>query len=167
MKDKILFVFDYYEYNRNLISPLEDLTFLLILSLLSLLILSRTILKRPLLNLTYENNFDNFEGYKTAFESISSFKQSTRYKRATPTLRASKEYRISTPNVLDVLEIKVSIFYILAKNIENKLFSLTPSEVHNSIPLLIIRNPRILVNKLYLYESERKYKKYYNFYIIV
>ena len=72
MKDRILFVFDYYEYNRNLTLPLEDLTFLSILSLLSLLILSYTILKRSL-SLIYENNFNNFENYEIVFKSISSF----------------------------------------------------------------------------------------------
>ena len=56
---------------------------------------------------------------------------------------------------------------MLVKKIENKLFSLILSEIYNSISLLIVRNLRILVNKLYLYELERKYKKYYNFYIIV
>ena len=48
MKDRILFIFNRYEYNRNQTLPLEDITFLLILSLLSLLsilILPRTILK--------------------------------------------------------------------------------------------------------------------------
>ena len=73
MKDRILFVFDYYKYNRNQTSFLEDLTFLFILSLLSLLsilILPRIILKRLLLSLIYKNNFDNFEGYEIIFESI-------------------------------------------------------------------------------------------------
>ena len=69
IKDRILFVFDRYEYNKNLTSPLEDLTFLPILSSLSLLILFYTILKRPL-SLIYEDDFDNSEDYKTAFESI-------------------------------------------------------------------------------------------------
>ena len=73
MKDRILFVSDRYKYDKNLILLLEDLTFLLILSLLSLLMLSYTILKRPL-SLIYKNNFDNFEGYKIVFESIFSFK---------------------------------------------------------------------------------------------
>ena len=74
IKDKILFMLDRYKYNKNLILPLKDLTFLLVLSLLSLLILSRTILKRPLLSLIYKNDFDNFEGYDTIFESIFFFK---------------------------------------------------------------------------------------------
>ena len=69
MKDRILFVFDRYEYDKNLTLPLENLTFLSILSLLSLLILSYTILKRPL-SLIYKNDFDNSEGYEIAFESI-------------------------------------------------------------------------------------------------
>ena len=69
MKNRILFVLNRYKYNRNLTLPLEDLTFLFILSLLSLLILFYTILKR-LLSLTYKNDFNNFEGYEIAFESI-------------------------------------------------------------------------------------------------
>ena len=73
MKNRILFVLNRYEYNRNLTLPSEDLTFLPILSLLSLLILFYTILKR-LLSLTYENNFNNFEDYKIVFKSIFSFK---------------------------------------------------------------------------------------------
>ena len=73
IKNKILFVFDRYEYDKNLTSPSEDLTFLFILSLLSLSILSYIILKRFLLSLTYKNNFDNFKDYKTAFEFIFSF----------------------------------------------------------------------------------------------
>ena len=80
MKDRILFIPDRYRYDKNQTLPLEDLTFLFILSLLSLLsllsilILPYTILKRPLLSLIYENNFDNSEGYETVFESIFSFK---------------------------------------------------------------------------------------------
>ena len=77
IKNRILFVPDRYEYDKNLTSPLEDLTFLPILSLSSLLILFYTILKRPL-SLIYENDFDNFEGYETVFEFISSFEQPIR-----------------------------------------------------------------------------------------
>ena len=73
IKDRILFVLDRYKYNKNLTLLLEDLTFLFILSLLSLLILSYTILKR-FLSLIYENNFNNFEGYKIIFKSIFSSK---------------------------------------------------------------------------------------------
>ena len=73
IKDRILFVLSRYEYNKNLTLPPKDLTFLFILSLLSLLILSYTILKRSL-SLIYENNFNNFKDYEIVFESIFSFK---------------------------------------------------------------------------------------------
>ena len=73
IKNRILFVPDRYKYNKNLILLLVNLTFLFILSLLSLLILSYTILKRPL-SLIYENNFNNFEGYEIVFKFIFSFK---------------------------------------------------------------------------------------------
>ena len=39
--------------------------------------------------------------------------------------------------------------------------------MYNSISLLIGRNPRILINKLYPCELGRKYKKYYSFYTTV
>ena len=56
---------------------------------------------------------------------------------------------------------------MLAKKTENKLFSLILSEVHNSAPSPIGRNPRIPVNKPYSCESGRKYKKCYSFYTTV
>ena len=72
IKNRILFVSDRYKYDKNLTSPPKDLTFLLILSLLSLLILSYTILKR-LLSLIYEDDSDNSKGYEIVFEFIFSF----------------------------------------------------------------------------------------------
>ena len=73
IKNRILFVLGRYKYNKNLTLSLENLTFLSTLSLLSLLILPYTILKR-LLSLIYKNNFNNFKDYEITSESIFSLK---------------------------------------------------------------------------------------------
>ena len=56
---------------------------------------------------------------------------------------------------------------MLTSNKINKLFSITSSEIHNSISLSIVRNSRILVNESCLCDFKLKYKKYYELYTIV
>ena len=136
------------------------MSFLFISSLLSLLISSRSILKR-FSTFTCED-----ENYKIVFKLLSSFKQSFRSRRIL-SLRVIKKQRISISNTLDIIKIEAFAFYILTSNNINKLFNIISSEIHNSISLSIIRNSRILVNESYLYDFKLKYKKYYKSYTIV
>ena len=48
---------------------------------------------------------------------------------------------------------------MLTSNKANKLFSITPSEIHNSAPSPFVRNSRISVNEPCLCHSKLKYKK--------
>ena len=69
---------------------------------------------------------------------------------------------------INILKVKVVIYYRLIQDKNNKLFSLIINE--NNIASLTSRtfyNLYILVNKLYLYESKRKYKKYYKSSILI
>ena len=61
---------------------------------------------------------------------------------------------------IDILEVGVVVYYRLARDKDNKLFFLTIDK--NNIASLTsgpFCDPHMLVNKLYLCESERKYKK--------
>ena len=63
---------------------------------------------------------------------------------------------------INILEIEVVVYYRLTRDKNNKLFSLIINK--NNIASLTSRtfyNSYILVNKLYLYRSKRKYKKCY------
>ena len=63
---------------------------------------------------------------------------------------------------INILKVEAVAYYKLARNKNNKLFSLIINE--NNIATLTSRpshNLYILVNKLYLYRSKRKYKKCY------
>ena len=67
---------------------------------------------------------------------------------------------LSRDQNINILEIEVVVYYRLTRDKNNKLFSLIINE--NNIASLTSRtshNLRISVNKLYLYGSERKYKK--------
>ena len=69
---------------------------------------------------------------------------------------------LSRDQNINILEIEVIVYYRLTRDKNNKLFSLIINE--NNIASLTSetsRNSHILVNKLYFYESKRKYKKCY------
>ena len=63
---------------------------------------------------------------------------------------------------INILEVEVVVYYRLTRDKNNKLFSFIINK--NNIASLTSRTSRnlyILINKLYLYESKRKYKKCY------
>ena len=67
---------------------------------------------------------------------------------------------LSKDENINILEIDVVVYYRLTRDKNNKLFSLIINR-NNIASLTSFRGPRILVNKLYLYRSRRKYKKCY------
>ena len=140
LKDKILFVPGRCEHDGNQTSPPEDLSFLPTPSPPSPSIPPSPTLKRPPTP-TCED-----EGYETASESPSSSEQPSKPRR-TPSPRAAKEQRTSSPDALDIVEIEAPAFHMLASNKANKLFSITPSEIHNSAPPPFVRNSRISMDR--------------------
>ena len=127
IKDRILFPLGRCDYNKNYILLSKDLTFLLILILVSLsssvsTIISYTILKRVLFVSICEN-----EPNISAIESkiLSSIKK----------LETSTQRSFNLANNLDIIEIEVVVFYILIKNKSNKFFNLILSEIHESITI--------------------------------
>ena len=140
LKDKILFVLDRCEHDGNQTSSSEDLSFLPTPSPSSSLIPLSFTLKRPSTS-TCED-----EGYETASESSSSSEQSSKSRR-TSSSRAAKEQRTSLSDALNIVEIEAPAFHMLASNKANKLFSITPSEIHNSAPPPFVRNSRISMDR--------------------
>ena len=70
---------------------------------------------------------------------------------------------------INILEIEAIVYYKFTRDKNNKLFSLTITKTNKTyLTSIASHNPRILVNKLYFYKSEIKYKKCYksNTYII-
>ena len=62
---------------------------------------------------------------------------------------------------INILEIKAIVYYKLARDKNNKLFSFIIAETNKTYFTSISScGPRISVNKLYLYEFEIKYKRY-------
>ena len=61
---------------------------------------------------------------------------------------------------IDILEIEVIVYYKLIRDKNNKLFSLIIAKINKAyLTSRPSRNPRMLVNKLYLYKFEIKYKR--------
>ena len=106
------------------------------------------------------------EGYEIVFESLSSSKQPFKSRR-TSNSRTAKKQRISLSDALNIVKIEASAFHILTSNKANKLFSITPSEIHNSASSPFVRNSRISVNEPCSYHSKLKYKKCYESYTTV
>ena len=149
LKNKILFVLDRCEHDKNQTSSSKDLSFL---STLSSLISPSPTLKRPSTP-TCED-----EGYEIAFELLFFSEQPSKSRR-TSSSRVAKKQRTSSPDALNIVEIEAPAFYMLTSNKTNKLFSITSSEIHNSISLSFVRNSRILVNESCSCYSKLKYKK--------
>ena len=73
---------------------------------------------------------------------------------------------------IDIIKINISIYYYLIRKKKKKKLSLIINKIYDIFnkPFEVIsqlqRNNRILINKLYLYDFEIKYKKCYKFYIL-
>ena len=78
---------------------------------------------------------------------------------------------IQKSNLLNIVEINVSIYYYLIRSKENKLFSLTMNKIYDifikSFEILssMKRDNRISINDSYSYNFKIKYKKCYESYI--
>ena len=78
---------------------------------------------------------------------------------------------IQKPDLLNIVEIDISIYYYLVRNKENKLFSLTMNKIYDTfikffeILPSVKRDSRISVNDSYLCNFRIKYKKCYESYI--
>ena len=152
LKNKILFVFDRYEHDGNQTSLSKDLSFLSTPSSSSSSISSLSTLKRPPTS-TCED-----ESYETVFELSFSSEQPFKSRR-TSNSRAAKKQRISSSDILNIVEIEASAFHMLISNKTNKLFNITSSEIHNSASSSFVRNSRISVNEPCSCHSKLKYKK--------
>ena len=65
-------------------------------------------------------------------------------------------------NDIDILKVEAAVYYKLTQDKNNKLFSLIIAKTNKTyLTSISSRNPRILVNKLYSYKFEIKYKKCY------
>ena len=151
-KNKILFVSKRYKYNDNKVSASENLSFLSITS--SIIITS---LKSIIENSNEESSDVNFS-------------KDTR-KKSTSIFKIFKEKMIQKSNLLNIVEIDISIYYYLIRSKENKLFSLTMNKIYDifikSFEILssMKRDNRISINDSYLCNFKIKYKKCYKFYI--
>ena len=75
---------------------------------------------------------------------------------------------LSKDQNINILKVEVVVYYRLTRDKNNKLFSLIINK--NNIASLTLESfysPYILINKLYFYESKRKYKKYYKSNILI
>ena len=152
LKNKILFVFDRYEHDENQTLLSKDLSFLSISSSLSSSISPSSTLKR------FSTSTCEDESYEIVFELLFFSEQSFKSRRISSS-RIAKKQRTSLLDTLNIVKIEVSAFHMLTSNKTNKLFSITSSEIHNSISLSFVKNSRILVNESCLCYSKLKYKK--------
>ena len=151
-KNKILFISKRYKYDDNKVSTIEDLSFLSIISFIII-----TLFK----SIAENSNEESFD--------INSSKDTR--KRLTFTLKALKEKLIQKFNLLNIVEIDISIYYYLIRSKENKLFFLTINKIYDTFiePFEILfsmkRDNRISINDSYLCNFKIKYKKCYKSYI--
>ena len=145
-KNKILFVFKRCEYNDNKVSAIENLSFLSIISFV--IIIS--------LKLIVENSDEESSDVNSP--------KDTR-KKSTSIFKTFKEKMIQKLDLLNIVEIDISIYYHLTRSKENKFFSLTINEIYDifikSFEILssVKRDNRISVNDSCLCNSKIKYKK--------
>ena len=102
-KNKMLFIFKRYKYNDNKVSTFKNLSFLSI-TLFIIITSFKSIVK----NSDEENSDVNFS------KDIK--------KRSTSTFKTLKKKMIQKSNLLNIVEIDVSIYYYLIRNKENKFF---------------------------------------------
>ena len=156
LKNKMLFVFKRYKYNDNKTLAFKNLSFLLKTSFVIIIRFFKLIVE----NESNKNNFD-----------INYFKDTSNRKRSTLTFRIFKKKMIKKFNFIDIIKINASIYYYLTRNKKNKLFSLIINEIYDifnepfEIISQLLRDNRISINKLYLYDFEIKYKRCYKLYI--
>ena len=142
-KDKMLFVFKRCEHDDNKISASKNLSFLSII----LFVINTRFFKFIAKDNSNEDNFN-----------VNFLKDIT--KRLTSTLKTFKKKMIQKFNLLDIIEINVSIYYHLIRNKENKLFSLIINKIYDiliesfEVLLSIKRDNRILINDSYLYNFD-------------
>ena len=154
LKNKVLFVSKRYEYNNNKISTPKNLSFLPIIS---------PIVTRPFKSITKnESNEDNFD--------INSSKDTSNRKRIISIPKTLKEKMIKKSDLINIAEIDASTYYHLARNKENKLFSLMMNKIYDTLyepssSKILQRDNRIPLNKPYSCDFEIKYKRCCGFYI--
>ena len=142
IRDKILFILERYKHDYNITSSLSNLLFIFDSTYTSI---SKTILLLYLLLISKR--------------SLISIVEEKTIQKINP---------LSKNKNIDILEIDVVVYYRLARDKNNKLFSLIINK--NNIASLTLESfysPYILINKLYFYESKRKYKKYYKSNILI
>ena len=120
-KNKILFISKRYKYNDNKVLASENLLFLSITSFVVITFLKSTV----------ENSDEK--------SSNVDFSKDTR-KRLTSILKALKKKMIQKSNLLNIVEINISIYYYLTRSKENKLFFLIMNEIYN----ILIKSLEIL-----------------------
>ena len=151
-KNKMLFIFERYKHNDNKVLTFKNLLFLSIISFIIIISFKFTVK-----NLN-EESFD-----------INSSKDIK--KRSTSTLKTLKKKMIQKPDLLNIVEINILIYYYLIRSKENRLFSLIINKIYDTFikPFetlsLMNRDNRISINDSYLYNFKIKYKKCYKFYI--
>ena len=116
LKNKMLFIFKWYEYNNNKILTFKNLSFLL----KTLFIIIIRSLKFIIKNESNKNNFD-----------INYFKDILNKKRSILIFKTFKEKMIKKLDFIDIIKINISIYYYLARNKKNKLFFLIINEIYN------------------------------------
>ena len=145
-KDKILFVFERCEHDDNKVSTIKNLSFLSIIS--SVIIIS--------FKFTVKDSDEESSNVNPS--------KDTR-KRSTSTFKTFKEKMIQKFDLLNIVEINVSVYYYLARSKENKFFSLIMNKIYDifieppEILFSIKRDNRILINDSCLCNFRIKYKK--------
>ena len=154
LKNKMLFISKRCEYDDNKISTSKNFSFLSITS--------SVVTRSFKLIVKNELNEDNF--------NMNSLKDILNRKRITLTFKTFKEKMIKKFDLIDITKINASIYYYLARNKKNKLFSLIMNKIYNMLykPFLsrmLQKDNRISLNKSYSYNFEIKYKRYCESYI--
>ena len=145
-KDKVLFVSKRYKYDDNKVSASENLSFLSITSFIIIISL------KSIAENSNEKSFDMNSSKDTR-------------KRLTFIFKTFKKRMIQKLDLLNIIEIDVSIYYYLTRSKENKFFSLIMNKIYDifieSFEILssMKRDNRISVNDSYLYNFRIKYKK--------
>ena len=116
LKDKVLFIFKRCEYNNNKTLTFKNLSFLSKTLFVIIIRFFKFIIEN-------ESNKDNFD--------INYFKNILNRKRSILISKAFKEKIIKKLNLINIVEINVSIYYHLIRNKKNKLFFLTINEIYN------------------------------------
>ena len=112
-KNKILFISKRYKYNDNKVSTSENLSFLSIISFIIIISL------KPIAENSNEKSFDI------------NFSKDIR-ERLTFIFKTFKKKMIQKLNLLNIVEINISIYYYLIRSKKNKLFSLIINKIYDT-----------------------------------